>query len=297
MKTERIRVLLVEDDPIDTKWVKRTLSKSASSHLSFDTEVVGSLSDAIKRQRDGQFDVVLLDLGLPDSRGLETLRAFHSENQNVPTVVLTGLSDEEVGVQAMQEGAQDYLPKEQYTPEILARAIRYAIERQNEINMRKRAEEELEKKKDMLEARSKMRSILTNAIPVLLTGAPPAVESLFINQMCNSVEDVLWTGRLAGVEEVDMETFGVVLCGIMNELGGDFEVEGVNERECVARGNACPWGLQAQRNRVLCMLTRAIFSQLAVKAFGEVSVNLDKTIGNGDDCCIVRTLRIYEESG
>jgi FixJ family two-component response regulator len=77
---------------------------------------------------------VLLDLGLPDSQGLETLAKTYSQAPEVPIVVLTGLDDDALGVQAVNRGAQDYLKKGQVDGELLMRTIRYAIER-------KRAEE------------------------------------------------------------------------------------------------------------------------------------------------------------
>ncbi len=287
-----IKILLVEDEPADVVLVKRALSKSASARFSFDTEVVGRLSHAIEHLHNDVFDVVLLDLGLPDSRGLETVESVYAASPDTPIVVLTGLSDEEVGIQAMQKGAQDYLLKKHY--DILARAIRYAIERQKEINRRKRVEgalqsahDELEKRKELLEAQSELRTILTDAIPLLLRGAPPEKANMFIQQMCDNIEDALGKKYLAEAEVVDMNTMGAVLCKIMNELGGNFEIESVNDKECIVKGNACPWGTQAQRNLVLCMLCKGIFSRLASKVFTNVAVNLDKTIGNRDDCCII----------
>jgi FixJ family two-component response regulator len=74
-------------------------------------------------------EVVLLDLGLPDSQGLETLRKVYAQVSEMPIVVLTGLNDEMVGVQAINEGAQDYLIKGQVDTQLLRRTIRYAIER------------------------------------------------------------------------------------------------------------------------------------------------------------------------
>jgi PAS domain S-box-containing protein len=148
------------------------------------------------------------------------------------------------------------------------------------------------RQKEILEAQSELRTILTDTIPVLLMGAPPEKENMFIHQMCSSIEEVLWEKHLVGVKEVDMKTLGSVLCKIMNDLGGDFRIESVDDRKCVVKGNACPWGTQAQRNQVLCMLTRGIFSRLAAKVFEDVAVNLDKTIGNGDEYCSIQ-IQVY----
>lgn len=148
------------------------------------------------------------------------------------------------------------------------------------------------RRKEILEAQSVLRTILTDAVPVLLTNAPPEKENMFIQQMCNSIETVLWKKHLADIEKVDMTILGTILSEIMNELGGDFEIESVDDRECLVKGNACPWGTQAQRNPILCMLTKGIFSRLATKVFRDVTVNLEKTIGNKDEHCII-TIRVY----
>ena len=148
------------------------------------------------------------------------------------------------------------------------------------------------RRKKMLEAQSELRTILTDAIPVLLMGAHPEKVNMFIHQMSSSIEAVLWKKHLAEVEEVNLNILGKILCEIMNKLGGDFEIESVDDKECVVKGNACPWGAQAQRNRVLCMLCRGIFSRLASKVFTTVAVNLIKTIGNKDDYCIIN-IQVY----
>ena len=148
------------------------------------------------------------------------------------------------------------------------------------------------RRKDILEAQSELQSLLTDAIPLLLKGAPPEKANMFIHQMCNNIEAVLWKKHLAEVKAVDMSTLGTILCRIMNEMGGDFELESVDDKKCIVKGNACPWGTQAQRNPVLCMLCRGIFSRLASKVFTTVAVNLIKTIGNKDDYCIIN-IQVY----
>jgi PAS domain S-box-containing protein len=90
-------------------------------------------------------DVVLLDLGLPDSQGLDTLRSIRKQAPRLPIVVLTGLRDEEMGVDASREGAQDYLTKNTLTPELLTTTLRYAIARQ-------RVQDELRGERDFREA-------------------------------------------------------------------------------------------------------------------------------------------------
>ena len=127
--TERppLRILLVEDNPGDARLIRETLRDAGS--LDFDLAHADRLAAALPRLEEGAADVVLLDLSLPDAHGLETVNRALAAAPGVPIVVLTGLDDETVAVNAVQAGAQDYLVKGQVEPGVLARALRYAMER------------------------------------------------------------------------------------------------------------------------------------------------------------------------
>lgn len=158
-----IKVLIVEDDPADAKLVQITLSGSVHA---YETEVVGRVSEAIERLHTGRFDVVLLDLGLPNSRGLDTVSKIYDEYGGylkVPVVVLTALDDEEAGIRAMQMGAQDYLVKADVGTGVLTRTIRYAIER-------KRAEEEIKEERNRAEFYNDLLSHDINNMNAVATG-------------------------------------------------------------------------------------------------------------------------------
>jgi len=127
MNEERVRILLVEDDPDDVYVMQNLLGDRW--HGPFELVNVELLSVAIERCQEERFDVVLLDLGLPDSNGLETFFSIYAHAGDVPIVVLSGLSDERAAVKAVQAGAQDYLVKGQLTDRLLIRSLRYAIER------------------------------------------------------------------------------------------------------------------------------------------------------------------------
>ncbi|MDY6833231.1 MAG: ATP-binding protein [Chloroflexota bacterium] len=123
----RISVLLVEDDPGDAAIVRKMLTKN--NPYAFKFELADRLSLAIEKLHEGVFDILLVDLSLPDARGLHTIAGLVRENNRVPIVVLTGLDDENMALQAIQEGAEDYLIKGQLNHELLSRTIRYAMER------------------------------------------------------------------------------------------------------------------------------------------------------------------------
>lgn len=123
-----LKILLVEDSPADARLLWEMLRESAiKGRFALDPAV--TLKDAISQLSSKKFDLVLLDLMLPDSAGLDTFRAVHKACPDVPVVLLTGLSDENLAARAVREGAQDYLVKGQVDPAVLVRSMRYAVER------------------------------------------------------------------------------------------------------------------------------------------------------------------------
>jgi len=126
---EKIRILLIEDNPGDARLLRELLA--AKDSASFDLEHEERLSTGLARLAQGDIDVILLDLSLPDSHDLEGLGKILAQTLEVPIVVLSGLSDEAVAIKAVQEGAQDYLVKGSVDSDSLVRSLHYAIERQH----------------------------------------------------------------------------------------------------------------------------------------------------------------------
>lgn len=122
-----VRVLLVEDDPADSALVTEMLRDADAGAV---LSCVGRLEDAIEPVSRGLADLVLLDLSLPDSHVVEGVRRLRAAAPEVPVVVLSGLDDRQVALEAVQAGAQDYLVKDDVDGPSLARAMRYAVERQ-----------------------------------------------------------------------------------------------------------------------------------------------------------------------
>ena len=133
-----MKVLLIENQPAEAELVQRALRKYAAYPC--EVEWVQTLGLGLDRLKNGGIDVVLLDLGLSDSQGLDSVKRVRAKALHVPIVVLTGsYADESMAVEALKQGAQDYLMKDQLDGKILSRALRYAIER-------KQAEEALHQK-------------------------------------------------------------------------------------------------------------------------------------------------------
>ena len=130
-----MRILLVEDDPAYAELTRAMLNTTSGTSISLDHAT--SVHQAVGKLNDGQYDIVLLDLGLPDAQELEALNSLVGAAPDLPLVILTGTENEVLALQAVKGGAQDYLIKGQATPELLVRAIRYAIERkQSELHIR-----------------------------------------------------------------------------------------------------------------------------------------------------------------
>ena len=127
MESEQIRVLLVEDNPADARLVQEFLAESERDH--FDIVWTQRLEEGKEQVESGEFDVVLLDLGLPGFSGHDTFDHMYFSSGDTPIGVLTGRSDEDLAVSALQVGAQDYLYKVGMSGDALARALRYAEER------------------------------------------------------------------------------------------------------------------------------------------------------------------------
>ena len=127
MPSEPIRVLLVEDNLGDARLLYEGMEEALPGQ--FQMTHVRRLSEALEYLWKETCHVVLLDLGLPDSHGIDTLVLTRAQAPSVPIVVLTGFQDESLGDQALKEGAQDYLVKGQVESKLLARSMRYAIAR------------------------------------------------------------------------------------------------------------------------------------------------------------------------
>lgn len=136
---KKVEILLFEDNPGDANLIEEMLEEFAD--FPYELKNVETLEEGLKSLKEHQFDVILSDLRLPDSDGIETFLNIHAINSQTPIIILTGINDEKTGIDAVKKGAQDYLVKGQVDGRLLNRSIRYSIER-------KRAEEKLQKSEE-----------------------------------------------------------------------------------------------------------------------------------------------------
>jgi len=169
MNKKAIQILLLEDDPIDARLIQEYIREQSSNRFSLTW--MQRLDAALGQLAQTRPDVILSDLGLPDSFGLETLDALIKQASSVPIIVLTGLDDTELAVKAVQLGAQDYLVKGELTSGLLTRSIRYAIERKEDHDELARQAAELSQRNDELDR-------LYRASGTLISGSNLTLEEL-----------------------------------------------------------------------------------------------------------------------
>jgi phosphoserine phosphatase RsbU/P len=230
MDTQPVRTLLVEDDQGDARLFREMLVDAGAAP----SELVWSqrLDEALQYLSAEAFDVILLDLSLPDSQGLETFTTMHVHSPHVPIVVLTGLDDASTAFNAVSGGAQDYLVKGHVDGQLLMRAIRYAIERQRLAEALEQSRQEQLKLKDQFlsQVSHELRSPLTaihGFVSILLDGlggdiTPKQREYLDItlrnaNQLNTMISDLLEASRIQ-VGKLVIELQNLSLLDIVPEI-------------------------------------------------------------------------------
>ncbi|MDB9436760.1 hybrid sensor histidine kinase/response regulator [Dolichospermum lemmermannii CS-548] len=171
--TSTLKILLIEDNLAEARLLQEFIKLTKSQNFSL--VHVQKLQDGINQLNSEKYDVILLDLTLPDSQGLASIPQLLKQNPSNPIIVLTNTNDEELAIEAVRQGAQDYLVKRHVNPDTLVRSVRYAIERKqfleqlNQINqtLETQVEEktaELFKSREINQLKSEFVSILSHDI-------------------------------------------------------------------------------------------------------------------------------------
>lgn len=154
-----IKVLLIEDNPGDARLIEEMLKEADLS--GYYIKAFTQLSHGIKAVLSAPYNIILLDLNLPDSQGLETLTRIYESVSDTAIIILTGTDDQDTAVDALRKGAQDYLVKDQLNADLLARSIRYSIERKQIEQVLVKREQELEiKTEDLEDANTALRVLI-----------------------------------------------------------------------------------------------------------------------------------------
>ncbi len=201
-----VRMLLVEDDPLYAELIRQMSSRSRK--ITYDLFHADTLSKGLQCLQDGHFDVILADLGLPDSSGLNTLRSVLGAAKSIPVIVLTGSADEETEIGALREGAQDYLLKHQVNEPLLTRSILNAMERKVAEN-------------SLIQSESNTRSIIENAPLPIFVAAISDGRILLANRRVAELFG-LEDGKAAGIpltQYFDDKNFRVTLYSHLMEKG------------------------------------------------------------------------------
>jgi DNA-binding response OmpR family regulator len=169
-----IRILLVEDNPTDLMLVRELFATSPG--VDFDIEQASRLAEALDLLKQKTFDVVLLDLGLPDSNGVDTFAQFHRQAPGVPILVLTGLEDEKAGLAAMQSGAQDFIGKKRIQNRLIQNSVLYAVIRA-QVHQREEQERILDDQKRELHDMDRLSTNNTTSVTARIYSGSPLHDS------------------------------------------------------------------------------------------------------------------------
>ena len=129
---KNIKILLIEDNPGDAYLIEDHLEEFAK--FSYELTIIGTLYEALSLLKEQSFDVILSDLSLPDSNGINTFFSIHNENPLIPVIILTGSNDEEIGAYAVENGAHDFLVKGQTEDRLLECIIQCSIEHKKRLS-------------------------------------------------------------------------------------------------------------------------------------------------------------------
>jgi signal transduction histidine kinase len=213
-ETTDLDALLVEDNPGDAKLVEHHLGSPSVAHFVEDVSLthVESLAGATDAVADESYDVVLLDLGLHESSGLETLDRATGRVDDVPIIVLTGMDDRETAMEAIERGAQDYLPKGELDGDRLVRALRYAV-------VRSRQQRQLRQKNEQMEFfNGILRHDLLNGMNVIQSRGELLADQLEGTQAEYAETIVDWSENVTDLTRKVRSTLKTLTDGKTNEL-------------------------------------------------------------------------------
>jgi sigma-B regulation protein RsbU (phosphoserine phosphatase) len=216
MNATPLRLLLIEDNPGDARLLEEMLRDARSSNFQIAWET--RLDNGLARLRQGDIDAAIVDLNLPDAAGIDTVIRTRAAAPDLPIVVLTSSASDEKAMQALRAGAQDYLVKGWADSELLARTIRYAIERQRTERELARYTRELRARNDQMRsdlqlAHEVQMALLPHDYPVLPAGATPDISAISFHHHYQSASYL--AGDFFDIFPITRTAAGVFLCDVM----------------------------------------------------------------------------------
>lgn len=291
------KVLIVDDQPENVELMEAYLFKAPYRTIS-----AYSGQEALLKVKDEKPDLVLLDIMMPGMDGYEVCKLLknNQETQFIPILMLTALSEFEDRIKGIEAGADDFLTKPINKLELGTRV--------KSLLRVKCLHDKLVAERNTLEIKNRVRGILTAIIPTLFQSVYPEQRKIVIKQMTSMVEKTVIEMYHLEEEKLDLSCAGKICADMMNQLGGNFSFSGPGEekedqiplqrpaaagfligKEGQIQGFKCPWGTEeARRNPILCVLTREIFSSILSKMPDKCGIEVLKTIGNRDECCLFR---------
>jgi len=270
------KILVVDDEPMNVDLLE--------AHLCMDYDIVTASSgeEAIEKVKSGKPDLILLDIMMPGMDGYEVSKRLKGDPDTyfIPIILVTALSEVSDRIKGSDAGSDEFLTKPVNKEELMSRA--------KALLHTKGLHDDLLTERDMLDMQNRIRSILAAMIPALLQPLPPEQKKVLIHQMTDMVENIIVDIYPFDTVELDRTSIGEICASVMNQLGGSFAVEETGGADaCIIKGTVCPWGAgEARRNLILCNLTRGIFARIAARAPENQKVEVQTTIGNGDNACI-----------
>ncbi len=296
-----IKLLLIEDNPLDERLLRERLH--AAPEWRFEIETADRLDRGLERLRSERFDLVLLDLSLPDSAGSETIARLHAEVPRIPILALSAVEDERIIASAVQQGAEDLLIKGTFKTDLLVRAIHFAIDRsqaRDELAVaRDSALESARLRSEFLANMShEIRTPLNGVIGMtrLLVDTPLSVDQQEMVEIARSsaqtllriVNDILDFSKISAgktvLEEADFD-LALAVEGVVEIFAEQAHDKGV-ALDCRIESDVASL-LRGDAGRLGQILTNLVGNAIKFTAHGKVTVRVG-TVSEAENECILR---------
>jgi PAS domain S-box-containing protein len=276
MPSETLQILVVEDNPVDVMMLKDQLCDSEI--CPFRIKTVDSLAQAVSALSQQDFSAVLLDLGLPDSNGLDTFLELKKEASDTPVVVLSGMDDESLAIDALRHGAQDYLVKGRWEEPPVARAIAYAIERQRLTERLIETERPLRNMEKNLRRMTRALAAVTQCSHALIHATD---EASFLQDVCRIIVEIggyrmAWIGLAVDAEMKTVRP--VAMSGVDDGCFGPATVTwlgGEIDRRLSRTSNRAPKGRTKRQNHENSLCEPRVFETLKHDSLSSLALPLE----------------------